>query len=253
MQTMSPALLTILSVLAVSLVSLVGVLLFTLHKECLERCLLYLVSFSTGALLGNVFIHIIPELAEDAEFLPTALLIVLSGIVFSFIMEKIILWRHCHVMPTQEVHHHHRIGLMNLSADALHNFIDGTLIAGSFLVSIPVGIATTVAVALHEIPQEIGDFAILLYSGYTKSRALFFNLLAALAALLGAVVILLFSKSLPLTGMYLLPFAAGNFLYIAGSDLIPELHKETRLQHALLQLFCMVGGIFVMYALTLAE
>lgn len=246
---MSPTLYTFLSVITVSTISLVGVLFFSMNMQKMQALLLYFVSFSTGALLGNVFIHIIPELAEDAEFLPTALLIVLSGIVFSFIMEKIIFWRHCHVMPTEEVHHHHHIGLMNLSADALHNFIDGALIAGSFLVSIPLGIATTMAVVLHEIPQEIGDFAILLYSGYTKQKALLFNLLAACSSLIGAAIVLLSSQALPLVGLYLLPFAAGNFLYIAGSDLIPELHKETRLQHALLQLLCMVGGIFVMYAL----
>jgi len=133
----------------------------------------------------------------------------------------------------------------------VHNFIDGALIAGSFLVSVPVGIATTVAVALHEIPQEIGDFAILLYSGYTKKRALLLNFLTALAALLGAAIVILSSNSLPLIGSYLLPLAAGNFVYIAGADLIPELHKETRLKQAAIQLLCMIAGILVMYGLTL--
>lgn len=250
----SPAFLTIGAVIAVSLISLIGIALFLMKKNIMERTLLYFVSFSTGALLGDVFLHIMPELAEGDTPLEKALILVLTGIVLSFVLEKMIAWQHCHVMPKDgEIHHHHRVGTMNLVGDAVHNFIDGALIAGSFLVSIPVGIATTVAVALHEIPQEIGDFAILLYSGYEKGRALLFNVLSACAALLGAILVLLASSSLPLIGSVLLPLAAGNFVYIAGADLIPELHKETRLRQALIQLLCMVGGILVMYGLTMVE
>lgn len=248
---MSPTLLTLGAVLLVSLVSLTGVFLFTLRQDVLEKFLLSLISFSTGALLGDVFLHIIPEMAEEADAFPTALIVVLGGIVLSFALEKIIHWRHCHVIPSEQ--HYHPVGVLNLFGDALHNFIDGALIAGSFLVSIPIGVATTVAVVLHEIPQEIGDCAILLYSGYAKGRVLFLNFLSASAAILGAVLILLSSASLPLLGKTLLPLAAGNFLYIAGSDLIPELHKETRMPQALLQLSCMVAGIFIMYALTMVE
>ena len=142
---------------------------------------------------------------------------------------------------------------MNLIGDGIHNFIDGALIAGSFIVSIEIGIATTVAVALHEIPQEIGDFAVLLYSGFSGKKALLFNFFSALTALAGAIIVLIFSNSLPLIGACLLPLAAGNFLYIAGSDLIPELHKETRIKQAVIQLVCMIGGIGIMYTLTVLE
>lgn len=248
---MSPTLLTIIAVLAVSAIAFIGILLFLMSETMVKRWLLYFVSFSTGALLGDVFIHIIPEIAEKEGFLTTGLLIVLLGIVLSFVMEKMIHWRHCHHIDCAE--HNAPLGMMNLFGDAVHNFIDGALIAGSFLVSVPVGIATTVAVALHEIPQEIGDFAILLYSGYAKKRALLLNFLTALAALLGAMIVILSSGSLPLIGTYLLPLAAGNFVYIAGADLIPELHKETRLKQALIQLLCMIAGILVMYGLTMVE
>lgn len=248
---MSPTLLTIGSVLAVSLISLIGLALFSLRRSTLECCLLPFISFSSGALLGDVFIHIIPEIAEETESLEKALLILLGGIVFSFIIEKVIHWRHCHVLPSE--HHYHPVGILNLFGDGAHNLIDGALIAGSFLVSTPVGIATTVAVALHEIPQEIGDFALLLYSGYERRKAILFNLLSALAALVGAIVVLASSRTLPLIGEYLLPLAAGNFIYIAGADLIPELHKETRLSSAFVQLLSMCAGIGVMLALTFAE
>lgn len=237
--------------LTVSLVSLTGVFLFTLRQDVLEKFLLSFISFSTGALLGDVFIHLIPEIAKASPAFERSLLIVLFGIVLSFIVEKMIHWRHCHVLPSEQ--HHHPVGLLNLIGDAIHNFIDGALIAGSFLVSPAVGMATTVAVALHEIPQEIGDCALLLYSGYSRKRAALLNLLSAFAAIGGAAVILLSSTTLPFIGVLLLPLTAGNFLYIAGSDLIPELHKETRLPQALLQLTCMVGGILVMYGLTMVE
>jgi len=242
---------TLLSVTLISAISLIGTALFLVRGALLEKLLVPLISISTGALLGDVFIHLIPEMAEEAEALPTALLIVLAGIVFSFAIEKSVHWRHCHILPSEQ--HHHPVGLMNLLGDGIHNFIDGALIAGSFLVSTPVGIATTIAVALHEIPQEIGDFAVLLYSGYAKKKAVLWNLLSACAAIIGAVLVLVSSASLPVIGSYLLPLAAGNFIYIAGADLIPELHKETRLSHAFVQLLSMVGGILVMYALTLVE
>ena len=253
---MSTIFLTIVSVLAVSLVSLVGISLFAIRKNLIERLLLYFVSFSTGAMLGGVFLHMMPEMAEGRNVpFERQLFVVLMGIVLSFIIEKIIHWRHCHLLPFDNDcrHHHKSIGIMNLIGDGVHNFIDGAIIAGSFLVSIEIGIAATIAVALHEIPQEIDDFAILLYSGFSRGKALLFNLLSALTALIGAVLVLSTSTSLPLIGTYLIPLAAGNFLYIAGSDLIPELHKETRLPHAATQLLCMIGGIAIMYSLTIME
>ena len=242
---------TLGAVVLVSLLSLVGACVFLCWNKGVKKGLLYFVSFSAGALLGDVFIHIIPEIAEDENFLEQGLLILLAGIVLSFVIEKVIHWQHCHDLDCED--HIQPVGKMNLIGDALHNFIDGMLIAGSFLVSIPLGIATTVAVALHEIPQEIGDFAILLYSGFSKKKAMLFNILSALAAVLGALIILVTSKEMPQLTSYVLAFTAGNFVYIASTDLIPELHKESRLPQASLQLLCLVGGIVVMYGLTLFE
>ena len=250
----SPLLQTLLSITIVSLVPLVGISLFFVREKILRKSLLFLVSFSTGGLLGDVFLHMIPEMAELEGF-SGALYILLGGIVFSFVVEKIIHWRHCHFLPADdhEHHHHHPVGLISLLGDAVHNFIDGLVIAGSFLVSLPVGISTTLAVIFHEIPQEIGDFAILVQSGYSRKKALAFNVLSAVTAFAGALLVFAGTKSFGSLETALLPFAAGNFLYIAGSDLIPELHKESRLHQAVLQLLFMVAGIAVMYGLTYLE
>lgn len=248
-------LLAIGAVVGVSLISLIGVIPLVVSKR-LRACVLFLVSFSVGALLGDVFLHIVPEMAESGEIERGAELILL-GMLISFVIEKLIHWRHCHTLPDdnhEHCHdHHHHIGIMSLFADALHNFIDGALIAASFLVDVQVGVATTIAVALHEIPQEIGDFAVLLHSGFTKKKALLFNLLAACGAIVGAIGVLLFQSSIPIAESVLLPIAAGNFLYIAGVDLIPELHKETRISNSIMQLMSIVGGIGIMYALKFAE
>ncbi len=241
------------SVLLVSALSLVGIFTFALNTKKLEKILLYLVSFSVGALFGDAFIHLLPEAFENAGNGWIVGVYALSGILFSFIIEKVIHWRHCHV-PTSK-HHPHRFVYMNLVGDSVHNFIDGLIIAGSYFISIPVGIATTVAVILHEIPQEIGDFGILVYGGFSQKRALFFNFLTALTAILGAIVGILMSSSDHLL-LFLIPFAAGNFIYIAGSDLIPELHKEEcahDFKNYFLQFFIFVLGILVMLSLLLLE
>lgn len=253
---MSPSVLAILSVLGVSLVSLVGSVVLVLSQISLKRFLLFFVSFSAGALLGDVFIHILPEMIEGAVVLENSLYLVMGGVVLSFVVEKIIHWRHCHVLPLEDTvhaHHHHPIGAMSLVGDSVHNFIDGILVAGSFLVSVEVGIATTIAVILHEIPQEISDVAVLLHSGFSSTKALGWNLLTGFAALLGAIIVLATTRDSTVLLQYLMPLAAGNFLYIAGSDFIPELHKEQGIGKAILQLLFMIAGIGVMLALTLLE
>jgi zinc and cadmium transporter len=242
--------LILISVLGVSLASLSGVFLLLLNHRFLERILPALVSFSTGALLGDVFLHMLPEMTEEGAS-SRSWLIVLGGILASFILEKFIHWHHCHVVECEE--HHHPLGVMNLVGDFLHNAIDGVLIAGSFLVSVELGIATTVAVLFHEIPQEIGDVGILLYSGYSRWRTVLFNLGTALSAVIGAVIVIGLQTSSAGVAAFLLPFAAGNFLYIAGSDLIPELHKETAPERSLIQLIGIVIGIGVMALLLFME
>lgn len=248
---MNPFLWTILSILSVSIVSFVGVFFFAFHKNTIDKYLLYLVSFAAGAIMGDAFLHMIPEMIEDTAFFETAAQLILLGIILSFIIEKIIHWHHCHIMPTEE--HFHPVGVMSLIGDAVHNVVDGVLIATSFLISVPLGITTTIAVLLHEIPQEISDFALLIFSGFKRSRALLFNFLSALTALLGGLMVFAFQSSIPNVEQYLLPLAAGNFIYIAGADLIPELHRETRIGRTLFQLFCLMLGIAMMFALRALE
>jgi len=174
--------------------------------------------------------------------------LVILGILVFFILEKLIHWRHCHI-PTSKGHPH-PLAFMNIIGDGAHNFIDGLVIGGAYLVSVPVGIAATIAVILHEIPQEIGDFGVLVYAGFSKLKALFFNFLSALTAVLGVIVSLTIGTRIGNYTLFLLPFAAGGFIYIAGSDLIPELHKESLLSKSLMQFFFLVLGIIAMLLLT---
>lgn len=242
---------TIGSVVLVSGISLVGVIAIGLRENFLKKLLLFLVSFSAGGLLGGAFLHLIPEIVETHGFAVTEAIYVLMGIMIFFVLEKFICWRHCHV-PTSETHPH-PFAFMNLIGDVFHNFIDGLVIAGTYLVSIPLGISTTIAVVLHEIPQEIGDFGVLLHGGFSKKKAVFLNFAVALSAVLGAVLILLIGPRVLNIEHFLIPFTAGGFLYIAGSDLIPELHKETKLLNSLGQFISLLLGIGAMGLLLLLE
>lgn len=251
---------TITSVLVVSLLSLVGLMAISIKQDKLKKILIYLVSFSTGALLGDAFIHLLPEAVEAGGGMTLIISIsVLSGILLAFVIEKFVHWHHCHHTHSPEcLHEHHTAEIqsfakMNLIGDSVHNFIDGLVIGGSYLVSFPVGIATTLAVILHEIPQEIGDFGILLHGGYGRKRALFLNFVTALAAVAGAIIALVASQYIPHLTQFLVPFAAGGFIYIAGSDLMPELHKETDSKKSFVQLVALVLGILVMMAMLWLE
>jgi len=238
------------SVLLVSAISLLGISLFLLKDKWIHEVLTFLISFAAGALMGDVFIHILPERAEESpEFFPTASLFIIGGILLSFVLEKFIHWRHCH----GEDYAMHPVGTMSLVGDAAHNFIDGLIIASSYLVDINAGIATTVAVILHEIPQEFGDIGVLLYSGYSKTRAILLNLLTALASIVGAAIVVGLQGNMPDLERYLFPFVAGNFLYIAVGDLLPELHKHTKPLHSFFQVVALVAGIGLMFALTFLE
>ena len=243
---------TLVSVFLVSVISLVGILTFAIKAEKLKNILIYMVSFAAGALLGNAFIHLLPEIIEKVGFGLNISIYVLFGIIVSFIVEKFIHWRHCHIPTTED--HVHPFAIMNLVGDMVHNFIDGIIIAASYLINIPVGITTTLAVIFHEIPQEISDFGVLLHGGFSKMKALFYNFLTALTAILGAVIALLIGKTVENITIFLIPFAAGSFIYIAGSDLIPELHKEEfEWKKSLLQFVAITFGIVVMLGLLLLE
>jgi zinc and cadmium transporter len=247
----------IISVLIVSAVSLIGVITLSIKVKNLNKILLYLVSFSVGALFGDVFIHLLPEAFAETTNATLVGIYVLVGILFSFGVEKFIHWRHCHTLEGHGVKgHHHSFAYMSLVGDSVHNFIDGLIIAGAYFVSIPVGIATTIAVIMHEIPQEIGDFGILLHGGFSRGKALFFNFITGLTAVAGALLGILLSSTESLV-LFLIPFAAGNLIYIAGSDLIPQLHTDScddrTIKKSASQTVMIILGILVMMAMILFE
>jgi len=236
----------IASTFLVSLIAFIGILALVLRDNLLRKLLLVLVSLSAGALMGGAFLHLLPEALEKAgshEIFQTLFLYVLIGFSLFFIIEKVLHWRHCHKGKCDV----HTFAYMNLFGEAVHNFIDGLIIAASFVVSIPLGITTTLAVALHEIPQEIGDFGVLVYGGFTKSRALCLNFLIALAAVAGGISGFFLSTTIESSVLFLLPFAAGGFIYIAASDLVPEIRKETRIGRALLNFGIFILGIIIMF------
>jgi len=235
---------SLISVFIVSLISLIGVFVVSIKLKKLKKILLFLVSFSAGVLLGGAFIHLLPEASEKQGFNLNISLMVLGGMVIFFFLEKIICWRHCHVPSSKS--HPHSLGMMNLVGDGLHNFIDGIIISAAFMVDVSLGIVTTTAVLFHEIPQEIGDFSVLIYAGYSKGKALAFNFISSLFAILGAVFTLLAGNRISGLVDFLVPLAAGGFIYIAAADLIPELKKEQRLGKSLLQLASLLAGILLM-------
>jgi len=239
------------SVVVVSLLSLVGIVTLSIQKKYIRRIIIYLVSFAVGALFGDALVHLLPEAFESIESSLTVSLLVLAGIVIFFVLEKFVCWRHCHIIESEK--HYHPIIVMNLVGDFIHNFLDGVIIGASYVVSIPLGLATTVAVILHEIPQEIGDFGVLLHGGMSVKKALLYNFLSALAALLGLFLVFALGSLASSFSVYLLPVAAGGFLYIAGSDLIPELKHETKIAASVGQLLAILLGIGLMIGLLFLE
>lgn len=198
-------------------------------------------SFAVGSLLGGSFFHLLPESMEAKE--PSIFTYVLSGIAFFFIIEKFLHWRHCHKGQCDA----HTFTYLNLIGDSAHNFIDGMIIAASFVADARLGIATTLAVAVHEIPQEIGDFAILVYGGFSRLKALACNLLSAVAAIAGAVIAYLSFERMEGLKDILIPFTGGGFIYIALVDLIPELHKQRKGKKLLVQAVMIGLGILLMW------
>lgn len=239
---------TLIAVVIVSLISFFGAIVMIIKQRFMKKILILMVSFAAGAMLGDVFLHMIPELAHEEALNLNSSIFILVGILIFFVLEKIIHWRHCHLSACKD--HPHPLAFMNLVGDAVHNFIDGVLIAGSFMLSIPVGIATTIAVILHEIPQEMGDFGVLLHSGMKPRRALMFNFLSALTAVAGALIVLIIGTNIDITG-FIIPITIGGFLYIANADLIPELHKETKISQSVMQLISILIGAGIMLLLLL--
>lgn len=240
---------TLGSVALVSGMSLVGILTLGLNNDRLKSILFYLISFSAGALLGDVFIHVIPEIAEIGFGAREGLYFIV-GILIFFVLERFILWHHSHDDHEEKIH---SVVYLTMVGDSLHNFIDGMVIAASFLVNPVLGVASTLAVIFHEIPQEIGQYAILIHGGWSKGKALWYNFLSALTSVLGAVVVLVFAQNLEGPPVFLLAFAGASFIYIAMSDLIPELHKEVGLKRLIIQFIWFIVGIGLMASLLYLE
>lgn len=251
-QFMSIASLALLAVLITSLVSLIGIFTLFLKEDSLKTKLLFLVSLSAGALFGDAFLHLIPEALEESGT-SSAPLMILLGIIVFFVFEKVLHWHHHHAEDNDEDIKIHPVGPMVLVSDVIHNVIDGMVIAASFYVSPSVGIATTIAVMLHEIPHEIGNVSLLIHAGFSRMRAIIFNFISAGGALLGALFVVIFAEKADGLINSLIPFAAGTFIYIAGSDLVPELHKDIGIKKTLLQLLGITMGILAMALLLFLE
>jgi zinc and cadmium transporter len=241
-----------ISIGIVSLISFAGVFTLAFGEIFLKRVIFVLVALAVGSLFGDALIHLIPEAFESGVPASVAGSWVMAGIILFFLLEKFLAWHHRHgeceeSKETLELHEHSpkKIAPLILTADAVHNAIDGVIIGASFLISVPVGVATTLAVVLHEIPQEIADFGLLIHSGWSKQKALAWNFISALTAFLGLLIVIavgsLAEKFVPIAAA----FTAGSFIYIAGSDLVPELHKS----HSLRQIFAEIISIFVGFSL----
>jgi zinc and cadmium transporter len=211
------------------------------------RVVPWAITYAVGTLLGAALLALLPEALESLPA-SNALATLLGGVLTFFLLEKLVLWRHCHDGHECAVHTSSAASLV-IVGDALHTFVDGAIIAAAVLTSIPLGITTALAVAAHEIPQEVGDVAILLRAGYSRSRALLLNILSATGGVLGALLMLLASQSVPQALPYVLSFAAGSFLYVAMSDLIPDLHRGEIEGGAIRQMLLIAAGIFTIVLL----
>ncbi len=229
------------SISAVSLISLVGIFTFLLKGKSLQNIIFYFVGFSAGALIGGAFLHILPESLEKNSN-TFVFSWVICGMALFFLMERYFYWRHCHDENCQV----HSFTYLNLIGDGLHNFFDGMVIAASYTVSIQVGLATTLAVIFHEIPHELGNFAVLVYGGFKRSKALLFNFLTVLTAFAGALGGYFLAERTGHFSDFILPMTAGGFIYVASTDLIPEIHKENNQKRATLAFVAFLLGVIFM-------
>jgi len=247
---MNPFSLTILATIGIALLSLSGSSLLFLKDQLLRRISLFLLALAAGVLLGSAFLHLLPEAIKQG--LPEqGFLVLLAGFLLFYTGEKILHLHH----GTEEVDEHspRALGVLSLSADTVHNFIDGIILAAAFLVDVKLGLVTVAAVALHEVPQEIAEFGVLIYAGFSKTRALLLNFLSATSIILGGAVGFLFREALVSFIPFVLLFAVGSFLYIAASDFIPEFKKEQNTRKTLILSFTFFFGIFLMWIFAIIE
>lgn len=242
----------LLSVILESLVSFVGVITLPFTGQRLKDLTAILVSLAVGAMLGDAFIHLLPDAFAKTTDPTRTSLCVLAGIFGFFMLEKFLHWRHDHEHDEQE-QTIHPIGWMSLFASAIDNLVDGLVIGSAYLVSIPLGFATTIAIVLHEIPKEVGEFGVLIHFGFSKRKAVFFNFLTALVSVAGTVIALWIGNRVGDFPALITPFAAGIFVYVAGSDLVPQLHREVKPSSSILQLVTMLVGIGLMLLIKFLE
>ncbi|MEN8135850.1 MAG: ZIP family metal transporter [Thermodesulfobacteriota bacterium] len=235
----------ITSGLIMCLIALVGSVVFFMTEATFQKVLLPLVALSAGTLIGGAFLHMIPEGLEAFKGASEMFFLwLLAGFLTFFALEQIIHWHHCR---QAEATCKKPLGHLILIGDGLHNFIGGLAVAGTFLIDIRLGIATLLAAAAHEIPQELGDFAVLLHAGWSRKSALLFNMLSGLTFLVGGLVAYGASKTLDIS--FLVPFAAGNFIYIGASDLIPEINKHRDLKENIKNFLAVTIGLALMLIL----
>lgn len=241
---------TLAATLAVSLVSFIGVM--SLPRQPRRSVTLALVALAVGALLGDSLFHLLPEAFEEVGA-PATPLLILGGLVLFYVVEKTLCHVHRHEEDSPARHDNFAVGKVNLMADALHNLLDGVIIGAAFLVSPAAGLATTVAVALHEIPQELGDAGVLTMAGYTRRQVGLFNFASACFAIVGGVAVIALGDLALEHAPWVGAATAGGFLYLALADLVPELHREHRFRRSALHLLVMLAGLALMASLTLLE
>ena len=229
--------------LIVSSISLIGIFALSLSEKFLNRILFLLIGFSAGGLIGAAFLHLLPEALEKSQNNIIFIYIILGFISF-FILERYLHWRHCHKEGRCDIH---TFTYLNLVGDGIHNLADGLIIGSSFALSIHFGIITTLVIVFHEIPQEIGDFGVLVYGGFSKAKALFYNYISSLTCILGTAIGYILSTKVGSFSIFLLPFIAGGFIYIAACDLIPELHKDPDLKKSTFSLLAFLAGILFIF------
>ncbi|MBU1202767.1 ZIP family metal transporter [Patescibacteria group bacterium] len=238
----------ILATILVSVVSLLGIIV--VFKRENKNFLKSLISVAAGALLAVAFLDMLPE-AVESEIYDThqIFMTVLISVVFFFLLERVFHWHHCHCQTHGKPNKKNKnnLAIINLIGDGIHNFVDGALIASSFLLDFHAGVLVTIAVILHEIPQEISDFGVLLYAGLSKSKAILYNLLTALIAIIGALVFYYFGTNVENIIPLVIAFAAGNFIYLSTADLIPELHHEEDKKKIIAHSIWLVVGVLLMY------
>jgi len=237
------------STFLISSIAFVGALTLFLKEKLLNKILLILVSLSAGALIGGAFLHLLPEaileVGNDPEMVLNLFLYLLLGFCMFFILEQFIRWHHHHGCHGEECDIK-PLSYLILISDGIHNFIGGLVIAGSFVINPAVGVVTTFALALHEIPQELGDFGVLVYGGFNKNKALLLNFISAITAVFGGITGYFLYSYIEDSIVYLLPFAAGNFIYIAASDLIPEIKHRESLKRSLIHFAVFLIGIGIL-------